>query len=46
MKKIEEKFIKAKKSNFENQILNVMLNNDKYWKDYYKAKNIKLRKKQ
>ena len=30
---------------FENQILNVMLNNDKYWKDYYKAKNIKLRKK-
>ncbi len=45
MKKIEEKLIKAKKSNFENQILNVMLNNDKYWKDYYRAKNIKLRKK-
>ena len=45
MEKIEEKLIKEKKSNFENQILNVMLNNNKYWKDYYKTKNIKLRKK-
>ena len=45
MKKIEEKLIMKKKSNFENQILHVMLNNKKYWKDYYKTKNIKLRTK-
>ena len=45
MKKMEEKLIKKKKSNFENQILNVMLNNNRYWKEYYKVKNIKLKKK-
>jgi len=45
MEKIEKKLVKTNKSNIGNQILKVMLNNKKYWKDYYKAKNIKLRKK-
>ncbi len=45
MRKIEKKFIKEKKSNFENQLLSVMLNNKKYWRDYYRAKNINSRKK-
>ena len=44
MRKIE-KFIKEKKSNFENQLLSVMLNNKKYWRDYYRAKNINSRKR-
>ena len=43
MKKLK-KFIKEKKSNFENQLLSVMLNNKKYWRDYYRAKNINSRK--
>ena len=45
MRKIEEKFISDKKSNFETQIVKTMLSDNKYWKDYYTAKNLKIKKR-
>ena len=42
MHKIEKKLNKKIKSNFEKTITQTMLNNKKYWKGYYKEKNMNL----
>lgn len=39
MHQIEKKFYKKKHSNIRKVILKSMINNPKYWKDYYKKKN-------